>query len=89
MGYDLDLKQLCWARTWNLRPSEPGEWKKVNYSLSLKDLYELDRHNVSPDFGAALSGSALEPLTVEELSKLKQSRLSEDALKKLRRPKQP
>ncbi len=89
IGYDLDLEQLYWTQSRNLRPSDAEKWKKANYNLSLEELYDLDRYNVSPDFGAALSDPAFEPLTAEELIKLKRSNLSENTLKKLRRPKQP
>lgn len=89
IGYDLDLEQLYWAQSRNLGPGDAEKWKKAGYSLSLEELHELDRYNVSPDFGAALSDPAFEPLTVDELIKLKRSNLSEDTLKKLRRPKRP
>ena len=89
LGYNLDVKQISWAKNRSLSPSEAGKWKTANYSLSLEDLYDLKRYNVSADYGAAFSNPSFEPLTVEELIKLKQSNISEKTLKKLRRPKQP
>jgi hypothetical protein len=89
LGYNLDVKQLSWAKNRSLSPSEAERWKKANYNLSFEDLYELKRYNVSSDYGAALFNPSFEPLTVNELIKLKQSNISEKTLKKLRRPKQP
>ncbi|NQV36060.1 MAG: hypothetical protein HQ515_25440 [Phycisphaeraceae bacterium] len=89
IGYDLDLEQLYKTQSRNLSPGEAGEWKKANYNLSLEDLYDLKRYNVSSDYGAAFSNPSFEPLTVDELIKLKQSNISAETLKKLRRPKQP
>lgn len=88
-GYDLDPEQLEWAKTRNVTPADARQWKEAGYTLSVKDLYELDRYNVDPDFGAALADPSFEPLTVKDLIKLKQSNISEDTLKRLRRPRQP
>lgn len=86
-GYDLDLEQLYWAKGRHLTPKEAQQWRNAGYQLSLKQLYKLKQYHVEADYARAFADPAYEQLTVEELIDFKQSRISPETVKKLRRQK--
>ena len=86
-GYDLDLEQLYWAKSHYITAKKAEQWKNAGYHLDLKQLYKLKQYHVDPDYARAFADPAYEQLTVEELIEFKNSRISPETVKKLRRQK--
>jgi len=86
-GYDLDLEQLYWAKSRYVSAKQAEQWKNAGYQLDLKQLYKVKQYHIDPDYARAFADPAYEQLTVEELIDFKNSRISPETVKKLRRQK--
>ncbi len=83
-GYKLNLEQLHWAKSRHLSPSDAAAWRKAGYDFSLDDLHKLKSYHITADWAAALNDPDYEPLTVNQLIKLKQSHVTPATVKRLR-----
>ena len=86
-GYDLDLEQLYWAKSRYVSAKKAEQWKTAGYQLDLEQLYKVKQYHIDPDYARAFADPAYEQLTIEELIDFKNSRISPETVRKLRRQK--
>ena len=87
-GYDLSLEQLYWVKQRNLSPREARQWNDLGYDLSIEDLYRLGQHNIQSSYAEAFADPDYEPLSVEQLIEFRQSNISAETIKTLRKKKE-